>query len=261
MLIGTLVTIAGFVPIGFAQSSAGEYTFSIFAVVAIALIVSWLVAVLFAPIMGAAILRPPKEEAKDPDPGVVLRTYKKNFWIGRSPTVGSPFSERLRCSCWRSGGCGSCRNSFSRPRIEPNFSSISPFRRIRPSAPAKTLRQSWTMSLPRTPMSAAGARMWAAGAIRFYLPLNVQQPNDFFAQQVIVAKDLAGRRRLQAKIEQLLGRVSKSGNARLSAGARAGGRLARAVSPCGSRRRPSARSIDRGRGLDCGTPSNPPGEF
>ena len=61
MLIGTLVTIAGFVPIGFAQSSAGEYTFSIFAVVAIALLVSWLVAVLFAPVVGAAILRPPAE--------------------------------------------------------------------------------------------------------------------------------------------------------------------------------------------------------
>jgi multidrug efflux pump subunit AcrB len=48
MLTGTLVTIAGFVPIGFARSGAGEYTFSIFAVVAIALIASWCVAVLFA---------------------------------------------------------------------------------------------------------------------------------------------------------------------------------------------------------------------
>jgi multidrug efflux pump len=49
MLIGTLVTIASFVPVGFAKSSAGEYTFSIFSVVAISLIVSWLVAVIFAP--------------------------------------------------------------------------------------------------------------------------------------------------------------------------------------------------------------------
>ena len=67
MLIGTLVTIAGFVPIGFAQSSAGEYTFSIFAVVGISLIVSWLVAVIFAPLIGKAILKPPKVEA-DPKP-------------------------------------------------------------------------------------------------------------------------------------------------------------------------------------------------
>ena len=49
MLTGTFVTIAGFVPIGFARSAAGEYTFSIFAVVTIALVVSWFVAVLFAP--------------------------------------------------------------------------------------------------------------------------------------------------------------------------------------------------------------------
>ena len=60
MLAGTLVTIAGFVPVGFAASSAGEYTFSLFAVVSIALIVSWFVAVVFAPLLGVAILKPPK---------------------------------------------------------------------------------------------------------------------------------------------------------------------------------------------------------
>jgi multidrug efflux pump subunit AcrB len=49
MLTGSFVTAAGFVPIGFARSSAGEYTFSIFAVVTIALIVSWFVVGLFAP--------------------------------------------------------------------------------------------------------------------------------------------------------------------------------------------------------------------
>ena len=59
MLTGTFVTIAGFVPIGFARSAAGEYTFSIFAVVTIALIVSWFVAVLFAPLLGVWILKKP----------------------------------------------------------------------------------------------------------------------------------------------------------------------------------------------------------
>src|SRR5215475_3786589 len=56
MLTGTLVTIAGFVPVGFAQSAAGEYCFSLFAVVGIALIVSWFVAVLFTPLTGVALL-------------------------------------------------------------------------------------------------------------------------------------------------------------------------------------------------------------
>src|SRR5262249_9305912 len=75
MLVGTLVTIAGFVPVGFAASGAGEYTFSLFAVVTIALIASWFVAVLFAPLLGVVILKPPKA-AKSPDPGWVFRTYR-----------------------------------------------------------------------------------------------------------------------------------------------------------------------------------------
>src|SRR5215831_14230979 len=76
MLAGTLVTIAGFIPVGFAASSAGEYTFSLFAVVAIALIASWFVAVIFAPILGAAILKPPAA-TQAAEPGWVFRTYRR----------------------------------------------------------------------------------------------------------------------------------------------------------------------------------------
>ena len=75
MLIGTLVTIASFVPIGFAQSSAGEYTFSIFSVVAISLIVSWLVAVLFAPLIGKALLKAPTQPKAEAKPGKMLLLY------------------------------------------------------------------------------------------------------------------------------------------------------------------------------------------
>jgi multidrug efflux pump subunit AcrB len=56
MLTGTLVTVAGFVPIGFAHSATGQYCFSLFAVVGIALVVSWFVAVTFAPVVGVFIL-------------------------------------------------------------------------------------------------------------------------------------------------------------------------------------------------------------
>ncbi|HOW76249.1 MAG TPA: efflux RND transporter permease subunit [Candidatus Competibacteraceae bacterium] len=63
MLTGTLVTVAGFLPIGLAQSSAGEYTFGLFAVVGIALISSWLVAVLFTPYLGYLLL--PQRHADD----------------------------------------------------------------------------------------------------------------------------------------------------------------------------------------------------
>ena len=57
MLTGTLITAAGFLPIGLAKSAAGEYTFSMFSVNAIALIVSWLVAVVFTPYIGYLILK------------------------------------------------------------------------------------------------------------------------------------------------------------------------------------------------------------
>src|SRR5262245_58645405 len=57
MLTGTLVSVAGFLPVGFAKSGAGEYCFTLFAVVAIALLVSWVVAVIFTPYIGVAILK------------------------------------------------------------------------------------------------------------------------------------------------------------------------------------------------------------
>jgi multidrug efflux pump subunit AcrB len=59
-LTGTLVTVAGFVPVGFARSDAGEYTFSLFAVVALALLASWVVSGMFAPVVGQVLLRRPK---------------------------------------------------------------------------------------------------------------------------------------------------------------------------------------------------------
>jgi multidrug efflux pump len=61
MLTGTLVTAAGFVPVGFAKSSAGEYTNSIFWVVGLSLVISWFVAVLFTPWLGYRLLPQPKQ--------------------------------------------------------------------------------------------------------------------------------------------------------------------------------------------------------
>ena len=63
MLFGTLVTVAGFFPIGFAQSGVGEYAGNIFWVTGIALIVSWLVAVIFVPYLGVRLLNEPKANA------------------------------------------------------------------------------------------------------------------------------------------------------------------------------------------------------
>src|SRR6266446_6911244 len=77
MLTGTLVTVAGFVPIGFAKSAAGEYTFSLFAVVALALLLSWIVAVLFAPLIGVTILPDKVKHEADAEPGRIMRGFRR----------------------------------------------------------------------------------------------------------------------------------------------------------------------------------------
>ena len=74
MLSGTLVTVAGFIPIGFNNSMAGEYTQSLFYVIAASLLLSWLVAVLFAPLLGVAFL-PAKLKHHAAEPGWLRRRF------------------------------------------------------------------------------------------------------------------------------------------------------------------------------------------
>ncbi len=202
MLIGTLVTIAGFVPIGFARSSAGEYTFSIFAVVAIALIVSWFVAVIFAPLLGMAILKPPKE-LKEEKPGRVLQVYSaflsaamRAKWLTIALTVAAfvaavflvrfvpqqffPASDRPELLV-----------DLTLPQNSSIFASETTAKRVEEVLAKDDGIDRWSTYIGR-------------GAIRFYLPLNAQLPNPFFAQIVIVAKDVAARDRLQVKLETLL---------------------------------------------------------
>ena len=202
MLIGTLVTIAGFVPIGFARSSAGEYTFSIFAVVAIALIVSWFVAVIFAPLLGMAILKPPKEQ-KEEKPGRVLRAYSaflgaamRAKWLTIALTVAAfvaaVFLVRfVPAQFFPASDRPELLVDLTLPQNASIFASETTAKRVEEVLAKDEGIDRWSTYIGR-------------GAIRFYLPLNVQLPNPFFAQIVVVAKDVPARDRLQAKLEKLL---------------------------------------------------------
>jgi len=202
MLAGTLVTIAGFVPVGFAASSAGEYTFSLFAVVSIALIVSWFVAVIFAPLMGVVILKPPKERKTDA-PGRVFRWYRgflifamRAKWLTIALSlvlfVGSllllPFIPR---QFFPSSDRPELLVDISLPQNASIYAS-------------QTAAQRFDAALQGDPDVVRWSTYVGRGAIRFYLPLNVQLPNDFFTQSVVVAKDVAARERIRAKLETLL---------------------------------------------------------
>ena len=74
MLTGTLVTAAGFLPVGFAKSSAGEYAGGIFWVVGLALIASWFVAVLFTPYLGVKLLPELKKHGAEHEPDAIYQT-------------------------------------------------------------------------------------------------------------------------------------------------------------------------------------------
>lgn len=202
MLAGTLVTIAGFVPVGFAASSAGEYTFSLFAVVAIALVVSWFVAVLFAPLLGLAILSTPKKETST-EPGFVFRTY-------RAFLTGAIRARYLTIALT----IGMFVASFlAMPLIPRQFfpSSDRPELLVDLSLPqnasiyaSEEIAKRFDAALKDDPDLDRWSTYVGRGAIRFYLPLNVQLPNNFFSQAVLVAKDVPARERLKVKLEKLL---------------------------------------------------------
>ncbi len=87
MLTGTLVTVVGFIPIGLNNSAAGEFTFTLFVVIAVSLVVSWIVAVLFTPLLGVTIL-----------PETMKNTHETKGWFAAG------FSRLLGVSMrWRIG--------------------------------------------------------------------------------------------------------------------------------------------------------------
>ncbi|NVZ08985.1 efflux RND transporter permease subunit [Allochromatium humboldtianum] len=214
MLTGTLVTIAGFVPIGFARSSAGEYTFSIFAVVAIALLVSWFVAVVFAPLLGTALLKAPAQTA-GAAPGRALRLYRgllngamRLRWLTLLVTlvlfVVAILGVRLIPQQFFPA---SDRVDLLVDLTLPQNASIHAT-----EAAAERL----DAILAEDPDLDHWSTYVGQGAIRFYLPLNVQLPNPFYAQAVLVAKDFEGRQRIEERLTTLLPEVFPEAVTRVS---------------------------------------------
>ena len=203
MLTGTFVTIAGFVPIGFARSSAGEYTFSIFAVVAIALIVSWFVAVLFAPLLGVWFLKKPEADAPPAAPGPVMRAFRgvlvammRVRWLSIAAALGCLFAAGLALPyVQRQFFPASDRPELVVDMALPQNASIFASEKVADKLDALLKSdpdvERWSLYVGR-------------GAIRFYLPLDVQLANDFFSQAVVVAKDVPARERLHKRIEAYL---------------------------------------------------------
>ncbi|MBK4991612.1 efflux RND transporter permease subunit [Pseudomonas sp. S36] len=203
MLTGTLVTVAGFVPIGLNASSAGEYTFTLFAVIAVALLVSWVVAVFFAPVLGVHILNAKKMKAHDNQPGRVGRAFEHGLlWSMRHrwlTIIGTVVLFALSVFCMRY-----VQNQFfpasDRPEILvdlnlPQNASIEETRKVVDRLEA-TLKDDEDIDHWSTYIG--------EGAVRFYLPLDQQLQNPYYAQLVIVSKGLEQRGELIARLQKRL---------------------------------------------------------
>ncbi|NLH79892.1 MAG: efflux RND transporter permease subunit, partial [Phyllobacteriaceae bacterium] len=206
MLTGTLVTTAGFIPVGFAKSTAGEYVNSLFWVVGIALVTSWIAAVYFTPWIGNMILkaRPHAGEHHDAFDGrfyrslravigwgvrhrlIVLAATLVAFVVGVSgfkfiPKSFFPESTRLELmvDLWFPEGTGIAETDAQTRAIEKKIMA--------------------------DPDQAYVASFVGEGAPRFYLPLDQQLRNPNFSELLVVAKDLAARERLVKSIRAMIG--------------------------------------------------------
>ncbi|BBP84978.1 MULTISPECIES: efflux RND transporter permease subunit [unclassified Pseudomonas] len=212
MLTGTLITAAGFLPIATAQSGTGEYTRSIFQVVTIALLVSWVAAVVFVPYLGDRLL-----------PDLAKRHAEKHGGSGAHDPYATPFYQRVRRVVeW----CVRRRKTVIVLTLVAFVASIALFRFVpQQFFPASgrlelmvDLKLGEGSSLSNTEAEVTrleklikehpGVDNYVAyvgtGSPRFYLPLDQQLPAASFAQFVVLAKTIEDREALRSWLIQTL---------------------------------------------------------
>lgn len=214
MLTGSFVTAAGFVPIGFARSAAGEYTFSIFAVVTIALIVSWFVAVLFAPLLGVWLLKKP-DAAAPRQQSVVMRIFRAAL-TGAMRMRWLTIALTLACFALSLFGLRYVPRQFFPASDRPELVVDLTLPQNASIFASQTVAEKLDAILKSDPGVASWSTYAGRGAIRFYLPLNVQLANDFFTQAVVIAKDVPSREQLRARLEKKLAEEIPSAVTRIS---------------------------------------------
>jgi multidrug efflux pump subunit AcrB len=208
MLTGTLVTAAGFLPIGFANSAVGEYAGGIFWVVAIALVASWLVAVMLTPFIGVKLLPNSKIVGGGHDPHAIYETrlYRAlrqviEWCVKRRITVVLATVAIFVLSIVAFG------------RVQQQFFPLSErpelFFQIRlPEGTAfgttlESVRKAEALLKGDRDISTYTAYV-GRGSPRFWLGLNPQLPDESFAEIVIVSKDVEARERIKARLERAL---------------------------------------------------------
>ncbi|BBK42313.1 cation efflux system protein [Allostella vacuolata] len=208
MLTGTLVTAAGFLPVGFARSSSGEYAGGIFWVVGLALVVSWLVAVVFTPYLGFKLLPDFARKAghRGPDAVYDTRIYRRLRqavaacvrW--RRTVVVATFG-LLALSIY---GFGMVQQQFFPTSTRPEL--FLEMRLPEGSAIGASIATAETAEklLAGDPDIATYTTYVGQGSPRFWLGLNPALPNPNFSQVVILARDTEARERIKARLDRAI---------------------------------------------------------
>jgi multidrug efflux pump subunit AcrB len=205
MLTGTLVTAAGFLPIGFANSAVGEYAGSIFWIVAISLVASWFVAVIFTPYIGVKLLPNIKVHANH-DPHAV---YETRMYRGLRSVVQWCVDHRITVVAATVGVFVASIVAFG--HVQQQFFPLSErpelFLQLRlPEGTAfnvteKAVKEAEAL-LKDDQDIATYTSYVGQGSPRFWLGLNPQLPNEAFAEIVILSKNVEARERIKARLEQ-----------------------------------------------------------
>jgi multidrug efflux pump subunit AcrB len=205
MLTGTLVTVASFIPVGLNGSAAGEFTFTLFVVIAVSLLVSWVVAVLFAPLLGVTLL-PKTMKQHHEGPGRLTRAFNqllracvRSKWLTIAATV-TLFALSV-------GGMRFVQEQFfpSSDRRELIIDWTVP-----QNASITQTRDQMDRFEKQALVGEPDIEHWSSyvgqGAVRFVLSYDVQPASPNFGQIVIVTKDIAARDRLRPKLKAILTR-------------------------------------------------------
>src|SRR5262249_35918971 len=205
---GTLVTAAGFLPVGFAKSSAGEYAGGIFWVVGLALIASWFVAVLFTPYLGLKLLPNLAKQGVHENPDAIYdtriyRTLRRVIELGlrwRKTVVAATIGMFVVAIA----GFGLVQQQFF-----PTSTRTELFFELRlPEGTAIGVTDAAARKAEQLIVDDSDVVTYTSyvgqGSVRFWLGLNPVLPNSNFAQIVIVTKDLAARERVKARLEQAI---------------------------------------------------------
>src|SRR5688572_17264526 len=215
MLTGTLITIFGFLPIGFADNNTGQYTFSLFAVIAVALVASWFVAVIFAPVIGLVMLPSKMKAHHGAEPGRFMRAF--GWVLGTS--MRHPWLT-ITASLVAFGasvyGLGFVQQQFFPASNRPEVLVTMSLPKNASIAATQAQTERLEKALASDPDISRFSAYVGGGAVRFYLPLDVQLDNDFMAEVVVVAKDLEARDRVLARLETLFAADFPDVSARIS---------------------------------------------